>query len=152
MHPTKAPGPDGMSAIFYQKYWEIVGTSVTNMVLNVLNSDALLSDINSTNIVLVLKVKNPSKMKDFHPISLRNVCYMLVSMVLANCLKAISTDNLGKSKHILPERLITDNVLVVFELIHYLDHKKSGLDSFTAIKLGMSKAYDLVKWGVLLRR
>ena len=112
------------------------------MVLNVLNSDALLSDINSTNIVLVLKVKNPSKMKDFHPISLSNVCYMLVSMVLANGLKAISTDNLEKSKHILPERLITDNVLVVFELIHYLDHKKSGLDSFMAIKLDMSKAYD----------
>ena len=142
VHPTKALSPNVMSAIFYQKYWEIVGTSVTNMVLNVLNSDALLSDINSTNIVLVLKVKNPSKMKDFHPISLSNVCYMLVSMVLANCLKAISTDNLGKSKHILPERLITDNVLVVFELIHYLDHKKSGLDSFMAIKLDMSKAYD----------
>ena len=70
------------------------------MVLNVLNSNAPLSDINSTNIFLVLKVKNPSKMKDFRPIRLSNVCYMLVSKVLANCLKAISTNNLIKSKHI----------------------------------------------------
>ena len=36
MHPTKAPGPNGMSTIFFHKYWDIVGNSVTNMVLNVL--------------------------------------------------------------------------------------------------------------------
>ena len=35
LHPTKAPNPDGMSTIFYHKYWDIVGSNITNMVLNV---------------------------------------------------------------------------------------------------------------------
>jgi len=34
MHPTKSPGPDGTSPIFYKKYWDIVGPSVSNCVLH----------------------------------------------------------------------------------------------------------------------
>ena len=89
MHPTKAPGPDGMSTIFFQKYWDIVGNDITCMVLNVLNSNMSMVEINRTNIALVPKTNSPTKMTEFRPISLCNVNYKLISKVLANRLKTI---------------------------------------------------------------
>ena len=146
MHPTKAPVLDGMSALFYQKYWDIVGLDVANMLLNVLNSNASITDINNTYITLVPKVKMPNRMKDFRLISLCNVAYKLLSKVPANHLKTVLPQIIYENQSaFLSERLITDNVLVAFELMHYLEHKKSGNNGYMAVKLDMSMAYDRVE-------
>ena len=89
MGPTKAPGPDGMNAFFYQKFWNIVGNEVTDAVLDFLHMSHMVPDINYTYIVLIPKVKKPEKMADFRPISLCNEIYKIISKVLANRLKLI---------------------------------------------------------------
>ena len=61
MGPTKAPGPNGMNALFYQKFWHIVGNEVTDAVLDFLHIGHMVSDINYTHIVLIPKVKKPEK-------------------------------------------------------------------------------------------
>ena len=53
MHTTKTPSPDGISSIFYQKYWDIVGSNVINCVMNALNYSVMPSDLNETFIRLI---------------------------------------------------------------------------------------------------
>ena len=150
IHPTKAPGPDGMSAIFYQKYWSIVGCSITNMVLNVLNSDMSLACLNKTNIALIPKVNNPKKMFNFRPINLCNVVYKLISKTIANRFKAILPHIISENQSAFtPDKLITDNVLMAFELMQFLNHKNAGIDGFMTAKLDISKAFNRVEWGFI---
>jgi hypothetical protein len=85
----KAPGVDGMPAIFYKKFWGTVGDDVVQEVLSVLRGGGIPEGWNETVVVLIPKVQNPKTMKDLRPISLCNVVYKLVSKVLANRLKCI---------------------------------------------------------------
>ncbi|KAA3488156.1 reverse transcriptase [Gossypium australe] len=47
----------------------------------------------------------------------------------------------------IPGRMITDNVLLAYEILNMLRNKRMGRKEAFALKLYMSKAYDRVGWG-----
>ena len=137
MGPSKAPGADGFTAGFFQKHWSLVKEKVTAAVLGFLNGGEMPEVINRTILVLILKVANPQEISQFRPISLCNVIYKICSKVLANRLRLILDDIISEEQSaFVPGRLITDNVLIAYECIHYL-HNKKGKSGACAIKLDM---------------
>lgn len=48
MNPLKAPGPDGLSALFYHKLWHIIGPEICHLVMDILNDNQRPRLINGT--------------------------------------------------------------------------------------------------------
>lgn len=150
MHPNKALGPDGMSHLFFQHHWHIIGPSITKALLSTLNTGQMPQALNHTFITLISKKNHLATIADYRPISLCNILYKLISKVLDNRLKVLLHCLISKSHSaFVPKRQIIDNILVAYEVIHFLKRKSKGNQGFFSLKLDMSKAHDWVEWDYL---
>lgn len=89
---------------------------------------------------------NPRKVTDFRPISLCNVIYRIVAKMLANRLKQILNDIISPTQSaFIPNRLITDNVIVGYECLKKIRQNMGKRNGLVALKLDISKAYDKIE-------
>jgi len=111
----KAPGPDGLPAIFYKTFWDVVGVRLTREVMEVLKGGWIPASWNKETIALIPKTEKPERVTDLRPVSLYNVVYKVVSKVLSNRLRevlpAIITPN---QSAFVPGHLISDNILIAY--------------------------------------
>ena len=87
MHPEKATGPDGMTALFFQHSWHFIKDDLIDMVNNFLVFRDLDPRLNITNICMIPKTERPTRMTELMPVSLCNVGYKIISKVLYQRLK-----------------------------------------------------------------
>ena len=146
MGGLKAPGPDGLHALFFQSQWSIVGDSVYAMVSDIFHNPERVKEINQTFITLVPKVEHPESVKHFRPISLCNVIYKIVTKIIANRLQLIMPMVIAPTQcGFIRNRSGSHSIIVAQEVIHKMRSTK-GKKGFMAIKLDLEKAYDRLDW------
>ncbi|XP_031131889.1 uncharacterized protein LOC116033276 [Ipomoea triloba] len=137
-------------SMFYQHFWDVVGGDVSDFVLKCLNDCSFLVGLNDTNVVLIPKKDCLEKVFDLRPIALCNVVYKIMAKMVANRMKPLLGEVISDSQSVfILNRLITDNILIVVEVGHYLNRTQCGMVGWGALKLDMAKAYDRVEWPFL---
>jgi hypothetical protein len=147
MHPDKCLGHDGFIPDFYQHFWNLCSDDIFKECCAWLDSGQFPPDLNMTNIALIPKCNSQTSMRDWRPIALCNVLYKLISKVLANRLKVVLPKCISDNQSAFVQcRFILDNVMAAIEVIHFMQTKTRGNDRYVALKLDISKAYDMMDW------
>ena len=80
--PFKAPGPDGLYAGFYQKFWPVVEVVVCKVVLKAFHSGSMPAYLNQTLLVMISKCQGPESIGNYRRISLCNTIYKLITKLI----------------------------------------------------------------------
>lgn len=121
LEARKSPGPDGMSALFYQRYWKTVGEDVTKAVQSFFKGNFLLQSHNHTHIALIPKGESAATVHNYRLISLCNIFYKIISKLLATRLKMLLPKIISPFQTtFVSDKNINENSIIAHEIMHFL--------------------------------
>ena len=110
---------------FFQRFWLIVGDSITKEVKKSFDECKVPDYLNRTNIVLIPKIAGPKSLGNNCSISLCNTMYKIVTKIIVAKLRP-HLDKLVSpfQSAFVSSRRSVNNAIVVQELIHTISNKK----------------------------
>lgn len=134
-------------SLFFKRQWKWIKEEVMHFMGDFFISGRMHPKVNNSFVTLIPKSENPDGLKDYRPISLVSNLYKIVTKGLANRIKVVMEEVIGKTqfafnggKQILDYALIANKVVDVMK-----KSKKGGL----MLKIDFEKAFDSVDWGFL---
>lgn len=139
MKRSGSPGPNGIQAVFYQRFWDVVGKYITEFVNMALCTRRVPEGVLEAFITLIPKKDCPESANDFRPIMLLNVAFKVFSKVLVTRLRPIMSKQIVPCQNsFLSGRSTLDNVILTQEVVHCMSRKKRK-KGFMVIKLDLHK-------------
>jgi hypothetical protein len=143
----KSPSPDDWTVEFFLHFFELVGTDLLELVEDSRIRGKVIGALNSTFLTLIPKENNPITFGDYKPIALCNLCYKLITKIIANRINPILSRTLsGEQLGFLKGRQILDAIGTTQECLHNIKEKNSKA---LILKLDLKKAFDCIDWDFL---
>ncbi|KAJ0535047.1 putative RNA-directed DNA polymerase [Helianthus annuus] len=144
----KSPGPDGLTFKFLKKHWEDLEQYVSNMVKQFHDQPNIPIGCNASFIALIPKVRDPSLVKHFRPISLIGMLYKIIAKLLARRVKPVIPGLVSNIQTgFIEGRSILEGPLIVNEVLAWAKSYKKQMFIF---KVDFEKAYDSINWKFIL--
>ena len=142
MSRNKSPGSDGLPAEFYLKFWDVLGSDLTEVLNEAYRSGSLSLSQRSGLISLIYKKGDRLNCKNWRPITLLNVDYKLCARALAGrLLKVLHVVVAFDQTCGVPGCYIGENVAFLRDVVAYASESKCPL---AILSLDQEKAFDCV--------
>jgi hypothetical protein len=143
----KILGPNGWTVEFFLHFFDLVGDDLLDLVEDSRIRGRFIGALNSTFLTLIPKENKPSTFGDYRPIALCNVCYKLITKIIANMIKPMLSRTLsGEQLGFLKGRQILYAIGMTHECLHNIKVKKS---KELILKLDLKKSFDCIDWDFL---
>jgi hypothetical protein len=125
-------------------FFDLIADDLREAVEDSCISGMVNRSLNSTFIALIPKVNGSASFGDFRPIALCNLCYKIITKILAIRIRPIMSRTLSDEQFgFLRGRQIIDAIGTTQECIHSIKVKKLQA---LILKIDLKKAYDCISW------
>ncbi len=141
MKKGKSPGTDGLTIEFYAYFWESIKRPLLKMYNECIINEELCTSMKQGLITLIPKPgKDLLSLDNWRPITLLNLDYKVLSLVLAKILKTGLSDIINETQTgFMPKRHISCNNRLILDLIDYANYNNSDA---IILFLDFYKAFD----------
>uniref|UniRef100_A0A803TLB1 Reverse transcriptase domain-containing protein n=1 Tax=Anolis carolinensis TaxID=28377 RepID=A0A803TLB1_ANOCA len=146
MDPNKAPGPDGLTVMYYKTFEEELLPYLKKLMNKITNEGKLPNTWKEANITVIHKEKtDPTNVKNYRPISLLNIDYKIFTNILADRMKEFLKNWIQEEQTgFLPNRQLRDNVRTIVDIIEY--YEANNEKELALLTVDAEKAFDNINW------